>query len=59
MLRLLFILCLLYSCKTGPNYGVRVTPGTVAQRQKVVNKQTKRMQRKMNKARKNYGNKNH
>lgn len=52
MLRVLIILCLLYSCKTGPYYGVKITPGTVSQRQKVVNKQTKKMQKKMNKARK-------
>jgi hypothetical protein len=57
MLRVLIILCLLYSCKTGPYYGVKISPETVAQRQKVVYKQTKRMQRKMNRARKTYGKK--
>jgi len=52
MLRVLIILCLLYSCKSGPSYNVRINPGTVNQRQKEVNKQTKRMQKKINKARK-------
>lgn len=41
------------SCKTGPSYNIKIDPDTVYQRQKVVNKQTKRMQKKMNNARKN------
>lgn len=40
------------SCRTGPSYNIRINPSTVKQRQKIVNKQTKRMQKKINKARK-------
>ena len=41
------------SCRTGPNYYTKISPYTVKTREKVVSKEIKRNQRKLNKTRKN------
>lgn len=46
------IILLLLSCKTGPNYYVKITPSTINGRNKIISKEMKRMERKINKARK-------
>ncbi len=50
-LKLITVLFIFASCKTGPNYYIKISPSTLNGRQKIVSKEMKRMQRKINKAR--------
>jgi hypothetical protein len=50
-LKIITILFIFYSCKTGPNYYVKITPSTINGRQKIVSKEIKRMERKMKRVR--------